>query len=178
MATIAAGAGRRGARTLNYELPLLPLIDFLLCLILFLLAIGNFQSFARLQSNANVPSQSSAVPESLPTRLHVEVEDHRFRVTWRAGAHVLVSSDVPLQRASVGGGVRYPELAAFVARDWLAHGVHQRPDDLTPDQAVVHVRNSAAYEDVIAVIDALRAPQRRLLGAKQACVFAVSFAAD
>ena len=49
------------------------------------------------------------------------------------------------------------------------------------DEAVLHVRNSAVYEDLIAVLDALRAPQRLVpgsLGAKQAPVFALGFAAD
>jgi outer membrane lipopolysaccharide assembly protein LptE/RlpB len=76
------------------------------------------------------------------------------------------------------GDRHYPELARFLERDWRANGTHQDASDPTLDEAVLHVQNSAAYEDVIAVLDALRAPERAVPGAKQASVFAVSFAAD
>jgi hypothetical protein len=56
--------------------------------------------------------------------------------------------------------------------------MHQDANDPSLDEAVLHVQNSAAYEDVIAVLDALRAPRRAVPWAKQASVFAVSFAAD
>jgi hypothetical protein len=56
--------------------------------------------------------------------------------------------------------------------------MHQDPSDPALDEAVLHVQNSTAYEDVIAVLDALRAPQRAVPWSKQASVFALSFAAD
>ncbi len=56
--------------------------------------------------------------------------------------------------------------------------MHQDASDPALDEAVLHVQNSAAYEDVIAVLDALRAPRRVLHGSKQGSVFALSFAAD
>jgi hypothetical protein len=185
MATIGGDvrrAGRSGVRQTNHELPLVPFIDFLICLVVFLLAQAGFANIARLQSSANVPGKSSELPEPTPKRLHVDVQEHLFRVSWRSGSEVLASNDVPLQVVIEGRGVRrYPELAQFLIRDWKANGVHQSPSDAVLDEAVVHVQNSAAYEDLIAVLDALRAPQRLVpgsLGAKQAPVFAVSFAAD
>jgi biopolymer transport protein ExbD len=171
--------GRSARRTVNHQLPLVPFIDFLICLVVFLLANSGFANFARLQSSALVPGKSSEFAEAERKRLHVELLDHRFRVTWRTGATVVASSDVPSQVVIEERGDRhYPELARFLERDWRANGVHQDPSDPALDEAVLHVQNSAAYEDVIAVLDALRAPARAVPGSRQASVFAVSFAAD
>ena len=181
MATIDSdsGNGRSARRTVNHQLPLVPFIDFLICLVVFLLANLGFANFARLQSSALVPGKAADVPEPPRTRLHVELLDNRFHVSWRTGAEVVASSDVSAQAVIEGRGDRhYPELARFLDRDWHAHGIHQEASDPALDEAVLHVRNSAAYEDVIAVLDALRAPQRALPWAKQGSVFAVSFAAD
>ncbi len=183
MATIDAGAGRRGTRTTNHELPLVPFIDFLICLVVFLLAQVGFANIARLQSSASVPGRTSEEPPVIPKRLHVDVQEHLFRLTWQSGSHVLASNDVPVQAVLEGRGVkRYPELARFLIQDWHANGVHREPSDPDRDEAVLHVRNSAAYEDVIAVLDALHAPQRAVAlpgGREQrAAAFSVSFAAD
>ncbi|HEX2673247.1 MAG TPA: biopolymer transporter ExbD [Polyangiaceae bacterium] len=181
MATIDSDSGTgRARRTLNHQLPLVPFIDFLICLVVFLLANLGFANIARLQSSALVPGKPSAEPPAAePKRLHVELKDQRFHVTWRTGATVVASDDVPSQVVIEGRGDRhYPELAQFLERSFRANGTHQDASDPTLDEAVLHVQNSAAYEDVIAVLDALRAPQRAVPWAKQASVFAVSFAAD
>jgi biopolymer transport protein ExbD len=181
MATIDSdsASGRGARRSVNHQLPLVPFIDFLICLVVFLLANSGFANFARLQSSALVPGRAGDLPEAERKRLHVELKEHRFHVTWRTGATVVASNDVPLSVVIEGRGDRhYPELARFLERDWRANGVHQDAGDPTLDEAVLHVPNSAAYEDVIAVLDALRAPERTVPGSKQASVFAVSFAAD
>jgi hypothetical protein len=119
------------------------------------------------------------VPEAERKRLHVELQEHRFHVTWRTGATVVASSDVPSSVVLEAHGDRhYPELARFLERDWHVNGMHQDANDATLDEAVLHVPNSVAYEDVIAVLDALRAPQRALPWTAQGSVFALSFAAD
>jgi len=183
MATIdsnsSAGSGRRSARAVNHHLPLVPFIDFLICLVVFLLANLGFSNFARLQSSALVPGHSSAVSEAEAKRLHVELVDNRFHVTWRTGSVVVASTDVPSNVVIDGRGDRhYPELARVLEQSFQEHGVHRDAHDPTLDEAVVHVRNSAAYEDLIAVLDALRAPQRALPGAQRGSVFALSFAAN
>jgi biopolymer transport protein ExbD len=174
-----SAVGRGARRTVNHQLPLVPFIDFLICLVVFLLESSGFANFARLQSSALVPGRASEVPEAERKRLHVELLEQRFHVTWRTGATVVASSDLPSEVVIEGRGDRhYPELARFLERDWRANGMHQDPSDPTLDEAVLHVQNSAAYEDVIAVLDALRAPARAVPGAKLASVFAVSLAAD
>jgi len=179
MATIDSGAGARRVRSTNHELPLVPFIDFLLCLVTFLLATAGFANFARLSTSANVPGKVSEQPAPPSKRLHVDVRERGFHLTWRTGETVLVSHDVPLAPLELArGGRRYPELASFLERDWRANGSHQSPNDPALDEAVLHVRNSAEYEDVVAVLDALRAPERAYPGGKLSSVFAVSFAAD
>ena len=181
MATIDSDSsnGRNGRRTVNHQLPLVPFIDFLICLVVFLLANLGFANFARMQSSALVPGKADDVPAVERKRLHVELKDDRFHVTWRTGATVVASNDVPADAVIEGRGDRhYPELARFLDRSFRANGMHQEPSDPVLDEAVLHVQNSAAYEDVIAVLDALRAPQRAVPWSKQASVFAVSFAAE
>jgi biopolymer transport protein ExbD/TolR len=181
MAAILTGSdpSRRARRPVDHQLPLVPFVDFLICLVVFLLANMGFVNFARLQSSALSPGKASDVAEVERKRLHVELLDHRFRVSWRTGTTIETIADVPAQVVVEGRGDRhYPELARFLERSFRAHGMHQEPSDPTLDEAVLHVQNSSAYEDVIAVLDALRAPQRALPWAKQGSVFALSFAAD
>jgi len=180
MATIDSDSAKgRGRRTVNHQLPLVPFIDFLICLVVFLLANLGFANFARMPSSALVPGKPNAVPEAEHQRLHVELKDDRFHVTWRTGATVVASDDVPSQVVIEGRGDRhYPALARFLEQSFHAHGQHQDASDPTLDEAVLHVQNSTAYEDVIAVLDALRAPQRARPWSTQGSVFAVSFAAD
>ena len=79
---------------------------------------------------------------------------------------------------SARGDRHYPDLARFLESSFRAHGTHREPSDPELDEAVLHVQNSASYADVIAVLEALRAPQRAVPGGQQASVFALSFAAD
>jgi biopolymer transport protein ExbD len=181
MATIDSSGARsaRDRRSTNHELPLIPFIDFLLCLVTFLLATAGFANFARLSSNANVPGRFDDVPQVAPTFMSVDMREHVFRVTWRRGNTVLVSNDVPLKSlATTRRGPRYPDLAEFLNHDWRANGAHRDPSDPVHDEAVLHVRNSAQYEDVVAVLDAIRAPQRAFPNTAASSVFAVSFASD
>ncbi len=99
MANIDSGGARR-SRVTNHELPLIPFIDFLLRLVTFLLATAGFANFARLSSTANVPGMRAEELPQPPKRLHIDVKEHIFHITWRAGRTVLVSNDVPVQRRS------------------------------------------------------------------------------
>ena len=52
--------------------------------------------------------------------------------------------------------------AAKITEQWTATGSHRDPSDLKRDQAVLHTDNTTKFEDIIAVIDAIYAPQRTL----------------
>src|SRR5882757_3289871 len=54
MAGIDVGGGH-GRRSVNQELPLVPFIDFLLCLVMFLLVTAVWSQMSRLNADAQVP---------------------------------------------------------------------------------------------------------------------------
>jgi hypothetical protein len=102
------------------------------------LARAGFANFARLSSNADVPGKMWEPAAALPKQLHVDVREHVFRVSWRSGATVLLSNDVPLQpMAETKSGRRYPELAKFLDQDWHANGSHRDRTDPAADEAVL-----------------------------------------
>jgi len=177
MATIGIGGGA-GRRATNHELPLIPFIDFLLCCVVFLLMTAAFSNLSRLESSANVPGKISEQPTAEPKRLHLTVQDRVFHLSWQTGATVVATSDMPLGAVDTERGRRYPGLAEFLDRDWQANGTHRSTNDPALDEAVLHVKNSAPYEEVVAVLDALRAPARAMPSGARASVYAVSFATD
>jgi len=179
MATIASGNGRRQRRVMNHDLPLVPFIDFLICLVVFLLAQAGFANLGRLPGNASLSRPGSELPETPSKRLHLDVHEQFFRVTWRSGATVVATHDVPAHPVLEEHGVRrYPELSRFLDADFRENGAHQSATDPLLDEAVIHVQNEAAYEDLIAVLDALRAPRRAVPGSRLASAFALSLASD
>jgi biopolymer transport protein ExbD len=54
MAGIDVG-GHGGKRSTNHEIPLIPFIDFLLCLVAFLLVTAVWSQMARINADARVP---------------------------------------------------------------------------------------------------------------------------
>lgn len=97
----------------NHEIPLIPFIDFLLCLVAFLLVTAVWSQMAR-------------------------------------------------------GDFKYPELADKITSEWKTNGSHRAASDHRFDQAVLHTDNSAPFQEVIAVIDAIHAPEREFAVAGQA----------
>lgn len=163
MAGIDTGAGVGRRRSVNHDIPLIPFIDFLLCLVSFLLITAVWSQMARINADANVPNNSETRdPEHVKT-LHVEMKSkHTFRLIWKEGSQVLEAMDVP--RKEVRGGdetVAYPELAERISAEWSRNDArHYSATDPTFDRAVLHTDNSVAFAQVVAVIDAIHAPKR------------------
>ena len=67
-----------GRRALNHDLPLVPFIDFLLCLVAFLLVTAVWTQAARLRADALVPGQTGHPPPTPPKQLHVAIRDAEF----------------------------------------------------------------------------------------------------
>jgi biopolymer transport protein ExbD len=186
MAQIDTGSHGSQRRETNQELPLVPFIDFLLCLVSFLLITAVWSQNARLDASANVPGPTDCkdgpCKDEKPKRLHVEVKDRKFSLVWRQGDTVLSSTDVERHaQKSPDGSVRYPELEQRLALEWKAQGTHRDATDPKSDQAVLHTSNSAEFGEVVAVVDALSAHKRELKvgGATQRVpAFAVTFAAN
>ena len=55
MATLDVGSGHEGRRALDHQIPLIPFIDCLLCLVAFLLVTAVWSQMSRLQAHAQVP---------------------------------------------------------------------------------------------------------------------------
>ncbi|HEY5957817.1 MAG TPA: biopolymer transporter ExbD, partial [Polyangiaceae bacterium] len=168
MAGINVGGGSEGRRALNRELPLVPFIDFLLCLVAFLLVTAVWSQMARLNADARVPGPSDASdPLNAKTEreLHVEMRgDRKFQLIWKEGAVVVNTVDVDRQQVKLGNTAdyRYPALAKQIANEWQNNGSHRAASDRQFDRAVLHTDNATPFSDIIAVIDAVYEPQREV----------------
>jgi biopolymer transport protein ExbD len=167
MAGIDTGGGHGGKRSVNQEIPLIPFIDFLLCIVTFLLITAVWSQMARINADARVPGpprpDEEVENQPKPKTLHVEMKgESKFSLIWREGSTVINTIDVERKRvqASAGGDYTYPDLGKKIEAEWKQNGAHRAPTDKTFDQAVLHVDNGTPFSDVIAVIDAIYTPKR------------------
>jgi biopolymer transport protein ExbD len=181
MATISVGGATHRGRALDHDLPLMPFIDFMLCLVAFLMLTAEWSHMGRLQALGSGPSDAPEQPASKKA-LHVTVKDDSFDLAWRDGSVVVETQQVPRKASySSDHAPHYPDLATSLKTAWAAQGVHRAPSDATQDRAVLHTANSLDFGEVAAVMDALAAPTRRFeqgAHAGQIPAFSVSFAAD
>jgi biopolymer transport protein ExbD len=177
-------------RSLDSEINMIPMIDLLMVTISFLLVTAVWVQSARLESNANVPGPSDTPPcegdacKEEP-RLHVMAgHPDKFVLAWRQGRAVVRSIDVPREAArpsAAGGGVSFPRLSEAVATEWKAAGVHREATDRRFDRAVIHASNDMPYAELVAVMDAVGSPKRKVsaLGAdSRVAAFQMTFATD
>jgi biopolymer transport protein ExbD len=180
MAMIDVGGGS-GQRAVNRELTLVPFIDFLLCIVAFLLVTAVWSHMSRLDVQANVPGETREprVEAPQPT-LHVDMrQGDRFVVEWRQGNTVLGQSVVSRKDTTAAPGVlRFPALADEVKRLWSKDGMHRSVEDAARDRAVLHASNAASFDEIVAGMDAIRATWRAVPGGGSAPAFDVVFAVD
>lgn len=172
-----------GRRAVNHDIPLIPFIDFLLCLVSFLLITAVWSEMARIEADARVPGRNESGDPVKLRQLHVEMKgERRFQLVWKDGSQVLETIDVPRVPVLVGDEVTYPELADKIREQWSRYeGRHHAAMDLERDQAVLHTDDSATFAHVIAVIDAVQSQERPLRDAKGERLvpaFNVAFAAN
>ncbi|MET0790362.1 MAG: biopolymer transporter ExbD, partial [Polyangiaceae bacterium] len=77
MAGIDTGGGHGGKRATNHEIPLIPFIDFLLCLVAFLLVTAVWSQMARINADARVPGPPKDEPpeeQKKEKQLNVEMK--------------------------------------------------------------------------------------------------------
>ncbi len=165
MAGIDAGGGHGGKRATNHEIPLIPFIDFLLCLVAFLLVTAVWSQMARINADARVPGPPRPEDEiqkrEKEKQLHVEMRGERkFQLVWKEGSTVVNTIDVERKPVKAGEDTQYPDLAKKIETEWTANGSHRAATDKKFDQAVLHTDNTTPFSDVIAVIDAIYKPQR------------------
>lgn len=159
--------GGQSKRSMDHSLPLVPFIDFLLCVISFLLITAVWSQMARINADAAVPGRSDRPPEDPKERtLHVEVkttsQGYGFALAWKQGNRVLETRDVPADAAPHSAGApAYPNLANAITEAWSQNpGRHFAATDTVLDQIVLHTDNSTPFEHVVAIIDAANHTQR------------------
>ncbi|GMV15395.1 MAG: biopolymer transporter ExbD [Polyangiaceae bacterium] len=185
MAQIDTGSHASSRRETNRELPLVPFIDFLLCLVSFLLITAVWSQMARVEASANVPGkqcEDGPCKDEKPKRLHVDMKEKKFSLAWKQGDTVVATAEVERKPVKTeAGDVRFPELEKRLAEEWRTQGVHKAATDDKTDQAVLHTLNDTEFGELVAVMDALHAQrkERKLGGATaQVPAFAVTFAAN
>jgi biopolymer transport protein ExbD len=188
MAGIDTGGGHSKKRAVNMELPLIPFIDFLLCLVAFLLVTAVWSQMARLNADARVPGPPrDEPPEKIekPKSLHVEMRGERkFQLVWKEGNTVINTIDVERKEVQAGdtGDIQFPELAKKVEEEWKQNGAHRAASDRKLDEAVLHTDNTTPFSLIVAVIDAIYTPKREFqLGPGQVSLvpaFNVTFAVN
>ena len=186
MAGIDTGGGHGGKRSVNQELPLIPFIDFLLCLVMFLLVTAVWSQMARINANASVPGPPNPDKEleekPKDKTLHVEMRgESKFQLVWKEGNTVINTIDVPKKAVTMGkqGDITYPDLAKKIVEEWTANGSHRAATDPKLDQALLHCENTTPFAEVIAVIDAVYAPEREYkigVETKKVPAFNITFA--
>jgi biopolymer transport protein ExbD len=187
MAGIDVGGGGGKKRALNQEIPLIPFIDFLLCLVSFLLITAVWTQMSRINADARVPGPPDPDKELEEQKkdltLHVEMRgEEKFQLIWKEGNTVMDTIDVPRKQVALGSeDFGYPDLSTKIVEQWGQRGSHRADSDLKRDQAVLHTDNTTKFEDIIAVIDSIYAPQREIkFGAavEQVPAFNVTFSVN
>jgi len=171
MAGIDVG-GHGGGKSLNHDIPLIPFIDFLLCLVSFLLITAVWTQMARINADARVPgppNPDKELEEKVKEKqLHVEMRgEKKFQLIWKEGSTVVNTIDVDRKPEKVGDEeVSFPDLAKKIESEWNANeGRHFNATDEKIDQAVLHTDNSTEFREVVAVIDAIYSTKRELKNA-------------
>lgn len=174
MAGIDVGGGGHGRRSVNQELPLVPFIDFLLCLVMFLLVTAVWSQMARLNADAQVPGpprEDKEIEEQKKDKtLHVEMRgDRKFDLVWKEGTTVVNTIEVPRKQVPIGGEgeYQYPDLSKKIDEEWKQNGSHRAATDKKFDQAVLHTDNTTPFQDIVAVIDAIYTPKREFKAGTQ-----------
>jgi biopolymer transport protein ExbD len=180
MASIDPGA-RATRRRIDHDLPLVPFIDFLLCLVAFLLVTAVWSKMARLPADASLGRQEER-PRQVDKQLHVDMRrNNQFLLSWKQGSTVVDVATVPRRYAAVGGEPRFPDLARELEQQFERHAIHRHDKDQRPNRAVLHTAGTTEFGEIAAVLDALAAPKRTLStasGPTRVSAFDVTFAVD
>jgi biopolymer transport protein ExbD len=173
MASISVGASKSGRRALDHTLPLVPFIDFMICLVAFLIVTAVWSQASRINATGRAPGDLLGLPPEPQKELHVLTSARGFELRWQQGATVLETQHVPRVEVTIGSETRFPALSEAITKEWQAQGVHRAASDLQLDRAVLHVPNDLPFSEMVAVLDALHAPRRG-----KASAFDVALAAN
>ena len=160
MAGISVGGSKSGKRSLDHTLPLVPFIDFMICLIAFLIVTATWTQMSRINATGHAPGDLLGLAPTPQKELHVLASAQGFDLRWQLGATVLETQHVPRVEVLVGSETRFPALQEAITKEWQAQGVHRAPTDHQLDRAVLHVPNNLPFAEMVALLDAIHAPRR------------------
>src|ERR1700760_2184134 len=94
------GGGKKGKRSLDSEINMIPFIDLLMVTISFLLITAVWSHMSRINADAQVPGpprpdveQEKTEPEK---QLHIMMQtEDKFTLVWKQGSTTVDSIDVP-----------------------------------------------------------------------------------
>src|SRR6186713_757816 len=81
MAGISGPETSGGKRKLDHDLPLVPFIDFMVCLVAFLMVTAVWMNMGRLEATARAPGEGET-PSEPPNELHVIALSDAFQLDW------------------------------------------------------------------------------------------------
>jgi biopolymer transport protein ExbD len=94
MASISAGGGHGGKKSLDHSIPLVPFIDLLLCCVMFLLVTAVWNQLARLNANQQQPGQPKeqmdTPPEDPKIKLILQVQGSGYVLATSAGERTAI----------------------------------------------------------------------------------------
>src|ERR1051325_9131105 len=88
MASISAGGGHGGKKSVDHSIPLVPFIDLLLCCVMFLLVTAVWNQLARINANQQQPGQpqmDTPPPEEPQVKLILQVQNAGYVLATTAG---------------------------------------------------------------------------------------------
>ena len=165
MAGISVGGASSGRRNYDLTLPLVPFIDFMVCLIAFLIVTAVWTQASRINATGRAPGELLGLAPQPQKELHLVASSGGFELRWQQGATVLETRQLPRVEVTVGSETRFPALSEAITKEWQAQGVHRAPTDQQLDRAVLHVPNNLPFSEMVALLDALHAPRRGKLSA-------------
>jgi biopolymer transport protein ExbD len=141
MGGVDVDSGGKGKRSLNSEINMIPMIDLLMCTIMFLLVTAVWTQLARINSNQAVPGQNAPDQEQQPQepqiKLILQVQATGFVLADTAGSR----TDIP----KVNGQYDLEELRTKL-RDRRRIEPNRRDIIIAPEDGVI-------YNDVIRAMD-------------------------
>lgn len=173
MAGLSVDGGKSGSRPLNHTLPLVPFIDFMVCMIAFLMLTAAWTRLSRINATGLAPGAELGLPPAPEKELHLLASAQGFELRWQQGRTVLETQHVARVEVPVAGELRFQGLSEAITKEWQAQGQHRADSDRKLDRAVLHVQNDAPFSDIVALLDALHAPRRG-----KASAFDVAFASN
>ena len=178
----SGGRGRR--RSVDAEVNLVPMIDFLVVTISFLVLTAVWTSTGRMDASAELGGPGDTCEGCKPRKLVVDARGpDKFVLTWKEGETVLRTTEVAKHETTETHGklrqVRYPELQKALAEEWRTYGLHRDRTDRKVDPLVLRTSNELPYASLVGIMDA-SSSVRRPSGADRTdmAAFDVTFAID